>query len=1044
MLVLLIFLQVGEIYNTVEAHENQNECQEVILVLENYTRDFKALSEWFKLKWEYDNTPPPQRPQSLAWEIRKTDFVRPESRRTHSVKSSPSVSGKNSPCLSGHNTPSGKNSPNLTGKASPGSGKISPRISGHSNTSPKGSIEFFSNKIASKTATKPEPKAGKETRLSDIKEKETVLIDVEKKDVPKEKEDKQTVTFEKDNKTPESPLANGPKNTKDVKVKESVPKDLEDKEKTIHEINKDRDILLENISKEIESTKVTVQGAETTKERQNINVLKDKEGKESPKHLIEIGKAKEIPNATPKPVIVKTRQGKIIKDDKRASSVTEVSSQATFTASKLDAMENEFLAKNLTENAAKNENLRNEDIEKDSNLGSKVTETYNGPHKEAKSTEEPESNLGSNSNDSLQSPLSFAVITKVDDTRVDVTAIPELKPKAVSTKKTLVKKDFVSKVGKESPAKDAKVLETKEKKESIKKATKESESIKKEEPTKDQMMKDQKVNWAEECEVDLIKNKEDKGSCTDEKQEFLSDTIKLETKSPESVKEDVKKDTKEDVKENKKEDKKEDKDFKKSEAKSTDVRPPKPAYSQAAAKPKLVTTKDENKTPTKTLYRSKTVVEIRPSSAPNSQLRQFSNRNQKSKCSYPFNLTTGRTSLFDTPGAPKVIATKRPISRPQMAAGDAKNQIKLGLKTRPPRPDSLKLNEEEDKQEKIKPSFEKMKDCDEYSSSDTIVTQIDLSRIESSESLKTIVPDVNDVANSIEVLNVDGDKTDNDGWLTVKSRRLSRESKKSKSHWANRFHQPSATTSLPTLNMIESPKSETNPIIDSKLDRAKSEQPQNKPEKIVKVTDQNESKANAKDTSMIRQKSDVTGLKTRSSRNKAFKKEKNRDKKDSELTKNRLHSSLESLTTGLARSQESTEQDGFDFDKWKAEFMTTFKCLEEDFQITNHNEILKSADPTEMSEIAEMTSQIEENERKISLALDFQTEVDQQKLCREEDILNRQIMELQQVSDNDLDTETDDTEVSLLAICLFVVYIGQTAFFILSFLEGLHLVVKLR
>ncbi|XP_073825143.1 SCAPER domain-containing protein short spindle 3 [Musca autumnalis] len=100
---------VNEIYQTVECYENISSCQEAILVLENYVRDFKALGEWFKVSWDYESRPVQQRPNSLAWEIRKSN---PAPRVRAKSLSSPTVSGKSSPCPHPY---SGKSSPCLEG-----------------------------------------------------------------------------------------------------------------------------------------------------------------------------------------------------------------------------------------------------------------------------------------------------------------------------------------------------------------------------------------------------------------------------------------------------------------------------------------------------------------------------------------------------------------------------------------------------------------------------------------------------------------------------------------------------------------------------------------------------------------------------------------------------------------------------------------------------------------------------------------------------------------------------------------------------------------
>lgn len=91
----------------VECYEHLTSCQETILVLENYIRDFKALLNWFRVDADHQcnkKTQPPGRPMSLAWEVRKCNPL-PKVRGMTltspalSGKSSPSFSGKNSPCL---------------------------------------------------------------------------------------------------------------------------------------------------------------------------------------------------------------------------------------------------------------------------------------------------------------------------------------------------------------------------------------------------------------------------------------------------------------------------------------------------------------------------------------------------------------------------------------------------------------------------------------------------------------------------------------------------------------------------------------------------------------------------------------------------------------------------------------------------------------------------------------------------------------------------------------------------------------------------------
>ncbi|XP_055078235.1 S phase cyclin A-associated protein in the endoplasmic reticulum [Periophthalmus magnuspinnatus] len=62
---------VDEIYVTCESDQSVVECREVLMMLDNYVRDFKALIDWIQLQEKLENTDSQNRPTSLAWEVRK-------------------------------------------------------------------------------------------------------------------------------------------------------------------------------------------------------------------------------------------------------------------------------------------------------------------------------------------------------------------------------------------------------------------------------------------------------------------------------------------------------------------------------------------------------------------------------------------------------------------------------------------------------------------------------------------------------------------------------------------------------------------------------------------------------------------------------------------------------------------------------------------------------------------------------------------------------------------------------------------------------------
>ncbi|XP_056273774.1 S phase cyclin A-associated protein in the endoplasmic reticulum isoform X4 [Pseudoliparis swirei] len=62
---------VDEIYVTCESDQSVVECKEVLMMLDNYVRDFKALIDWIQLQEKLEKTDARDRPTSLAWEVRK-------------------------------------------------------------------------------------------------------------------------------------------------------------------------------------------------------------------------------------------------------------------------------------------------------------------------------------------------------------------------------------------------------------------------------------------------------------------------------------------------------------------------------------------------------------------------------------------------------------------------------------------------------------------------------------------------------------------------------------------------------------------------------------------------------------------------------------------------------------------------------------------------------------------------------------------------------------------------------------------------------------